>query len=101
MANVGGIIAAQRMRSERAMVQTLRAAEAFAPDRAVALPPQQNLGRLALRGLLHQTAIRQTAPGLYYLDEPVYAAVRTARRRLLVGLAVLVLVFGIAFALGT
>jgi len=101
MANVGGIVAARRMRSERIMVEALRAAEAFATDRAAPLPPQRNLGHLALRGLLRQKAIRQTSARLYYLDEPVYAAVRNSRRRLLIGVAVMLLIFGIVFALGT
>ena len=89
----GAVIAAKRMHAERAMIEALRAAEAFAADRAIPLAPDSNLARLALRGLLRQNAIRQGAPGHYYLDEPVYAGIRKARQRMLIGVAVIAVVF--------
>jgi len=101
MSSAGGIIAAQKIRAERQMIETLRAAQAFSPDRAVPLAPERNLARLALRGLLRQNAIRQAAPGTYYLDEPVYAAVRKSRQRLLIGVAAIALVFIVALAIAT
>ncbi|WP_426050510.1 M20/M25/M40 family metallo-hydrolase [Brevundimonas sp. SL161] len=97
----GAVIAAQRMRAERRMIEALRAAEAFSPDRAIPLAPDRNLARLALRGLLRQNAIRQARAGLYYLDEPVYAAVRKSRQRLLIGVGVIAVVFGVALAIAT
>jgi acetylornithine deacetylase/succinyl-diaminopimelate desuccinylase-like protein len=97
----GAVVAAKRMQAERRMIEALRAAQAFGPDSAIPLAPERNLGRLALRGLLRQGAIRQAASGLYYLDEPVYAAVRKSRQRLLIGLAVIAVVFGVALLIAT
>jgi hypothetical protein len=61
----GAVVAAQRMRAERRMIEALRAAGAFSPDRAIPLAPDRNLARLALRGLLRQNAIRQARAGVY------------------------------------
>lgn len=97
----GAVVAAQRMRAERRMIEALRAAGAFSPDRAIPLAPDRNLARLALRGLLRQNAIRQARAGVYYLDEPVYAAVRKSRQRLLIGVGVIAVVFGVALAIAT
>ena len=97
----GAVVAAQRMRAERRMIEALRAAGAFSPDRAIPLAPDWNLARLALRGLLRQNAIRQARAGVYYLDEPVYAAVRKSRQRLLIGVGVIAVVFGVALAIAT
>ena len=83
------------------MIEALRAAEAFSPDKAIPLAPDKNLARLALRGLLRQNAIRQAQAGFYYLDEPVYAAVRKSRQRMAIGVAVIVVVFGVAIAIAT
>ena len=97
----GAVVAAQRMRAERRMIEALRAAEAFSPDKAIPLSPDSNLARLALRGLLRQNAIRQAQAGFYYLDEPVYAAVRKSRQRMLIGVGVIAVVFGVAIAIAT
>lgn len=97
----GAAVAAIRMRAERQMIEALRAAEAFGPDKAIALAPDRNLGKLALRGLLRQNAVRQAQAGFYYLDETIYAAVRKERRRLAVGIAVIAIVFGVAIAIAT
>ncbi|WP_298162576.1 M20/M25/M40 family metallo-hydrolase [Brevundimonas sp.] len=99
--SAGAVIAAQRMRAERQMIEALKAAEAFSPEKAIPLAPDRNLARLALRGLLRQNAIRQARAGFYYLDEPVYAAVRKSRRRLLIGVAVIAVVFGVAVAIAS
>lgn len=99
--SAGAVIAAQRMRAERRMIEALRAAEAFSPDKAIPLAPDKNLARLALRGLLRQNAIRQAQAGFYYLDEPVYAAVRKSRQRLAIGVAVIAVVFIGAIVIAT
>lgn len=102
MANTTGtVVAAKRMQAERRMVEALREAEAFGPDKAIPLAPDRNLARLALRGLLRQNAIRQAQAGFYYLDEDVYAGVRKSRRRLAIGVAVIAVVFGVAIAIAT
>jgi len=97
----GAVIAAKRMQAERQMIEALKSAEAFSADKAIPLAPDKNLARLALRGLLRQNAIRQAQPGFYYLDEPVYAAVRKSRQRLLIGVAVIAVVFIGAIAIAT
>ena len=99
--SAGAVIAANRMRAERRMIETLREAEAFSPDKAIPLAPDRNLARLALRGLLRQNAIRQAQAGFYYLDEPVYAAVRKNRQRMLIGVVVVAIVLGGALAIAT
>ncbi len=99
--SAGAVIAAQKMRAERRMIEALREAQAFSPDRAIPLAPERNLSRLALRGLMRQNAIRQATPGTYYLDEPVYAAVRKHRQRMVIGVAVIAVVFGVALAIAT
>jgi acetylornithine deacetylase/succinyl-diaminopimelate desuccinylase-like protein len=99
--SAGAVIAAQRMQAERRMIEALKAAEAFSPDKAIPLAPDRNLARLALRGLLRQNAIRQAQAGFYYLDEPVYAAVRKSRQRMLIGVGVIAVVFGVAIAIAT
>ncbi len=102
MANTtGAVVAAKRMQAERRMIEALREAEAFGPDKAIPLAPERNLARLALRGLLRQNAIRQAQAGFYYLDEDVYAGIRKSRRRLAIGVAVIAVVFGVAIAIAT
>ena len=97
----GAVVAAKRMQAERQMIEALRAAEAFSSDRAIPLAPDRNLARLALRGLLRQNAVRQARAGFYYLDEPVYGAVRKNRQRMLIGVSVAAVVFGVAIATAT
>lgn len=97
----GAVVAAKRMQAERQMIEALRAAEAFGPDKAIPLMPEKNLGKLALRGLLRQNAVRQARTGFYYLDEPVYAGIKKTRQRLLIGVAVIAVVFGGALMIAT
>ncbi|MFC5346072.1 M20/M25/M40 family metallo-hydrolase [Brevundimonas staleyi] len=97
----GAVVAAKRMQAERQMIEALKAAEAFTPDKAIPLMPEKNLGKLALRGLLRQNAVRQAQAGFYYLDEPVYAGIRKTRQRLLIGVAVIAVVLGGALMIAT
>lgn len=97
----GAVVAAKRMQAERRMIEALRAAEAFCADKAIPLAPDKNLARLALRGLLRQNAVRQAQAGFYYLDEPVYAAIRKSRQRMLIGVGVIAVVFLGAIAIAT
>lgn len=97
----GAVVAAKRMQAERQMIEALRAAEAFSPDKAIPLAPDKNLARLALRGLLRQNAVRQAQAGFYYLDETTYGAVRKTRQRTLIGVAVIAVVFLGAIAIAT
>lgn len=97
----GAVVAAKRMQAGRQMIEALKAAEAFSPDKAIPLAPGRNLAKLALRGLLRQNAVRQAQAGFYYLDETIYEAVRKSRQRLLIGVAVIAVVFGVALAIAT
>ncbi len=97
----GAVVAAKRMQAERQIIEALQAAEAISPDKAIPLMPEKNLARLALRGLLRQSAVRQAQAGFYYLDEPVYAGVRKARQRTAIGVAVIAVVFLGAIAIAT
>lgn len=101
MSTTGAVVAAMRKRAERHMIEALRTAQAFGPDRAIPIVPDRNMGRLALRGLLRQNAVRQTSPGFYWLDEPVYAAVRETRKRLAIGVAIIAVVVLAAIAIAT
>lgn len=97
----GAVVAAKRMQAERRMIEALRAAEAFTPDKAIPLAPDKNLARLALRGLLRQNAVRQAQAGFYYLDETVYGVVKKTRQRTMIGVIVIAIVFGVALAIAT
>lgn len=97
----GAVVAARRFQAERRIIEALRAAEAFSPDKAIPISPDRNLGQLALRGLLRQNAVRQGQAGFYYLDEPVYAAVKKTRQRTMIGVAVIAVVFGGAILIAT
>jgi hypothetical protein len=88
-------VAAVIARREREVVDDFRAAGALAPATA---QPYTAIGlgeSLALKRLRDRAVIREAAPGTYYLDEEVWAAVRRTRRRIatmiLVVLAVMLL----------
>jgi hypothetical protein len=52
----------------------------------------------ALKRLHNSAVIRETSPGLYYLDEEVWIAVRRNRRRraLMIGLVLAIICLGFA-----
>jgi hypothetical protein len=80
-------------RSEREIVEHLRAAGATRPERAVPLPDLRPIASRRLRRLVNAQAVNETPAG-YWLDEDIYQGVRSDRR----GLALLML--GIAAAAG-
>ena len=80
-------------RSEREIVEHLRAAGATRPERAVPLHDLRPLAARRLRRLLNAQAVHE-APDGYWLDEEIYAGYRSDRR----GIAFLLL--GIAGAAG-
>jgi hypothetical protein len=68
---------------ERHVVEAFTSARATSPDRAVV--PEDigvDLGGVGGRRLLRRAVLREAAPGLYYLDEPSWRAMRSTRRRL-------------------
>ncbi|HJQ52794.1 MAG TPA: hypothetical protein VJ825_03015 [Gemmatimonadaceae bacterium] len=94
-------IAAVMRRREREVVDDFRAAGATSPERA---QPYTALGfgeSLALRRLHNRAVIREAAPGMFYLDEEVWATVRRTRRRIATVLILMMLIVlaGILFGI--
>ena len=76
------VAAAMRMR-EQEVIDDFRAAGAISPDRAQSYSAAGHGHYIAVRRLRNRAVIREAAPGVYYLDEEVWAAVQRTRRRLL------------------
>jgi hypothetical protein len=70
-------------RREQEVIDDFRAAGATSPERAQSYTAIGLGESLAVRRLRNRAVIRETAPGVYYLDEEVWAAVRRTRLRLL------------------
>jgi hypothetical protein len=75
-------IAAILRRREREVVDDFRAANALSPATAQSYTAMGLGQTLAVKRLHDRAVIREAAPGVYYLDEEVWAAVRRTRRRL-------------------
>ena len=86
-------IAIMRMK-EREVVDDFRAAGALTPSTAQSYTAMGFGESRAVKRLHREAVIREVSPGLYYLDEEVWTAVRGNRRRraLLIG-SVIVLIF--------
>jgi len=92
------VIAAAMRRREQEVIDDFLAAGATSPDKAQSYTAIGVGESLALRRLRNRAVIREAAPGVFYLDEEVWAAVRRTRLRILtVFISVLViLLLGIA-----
>ena len=77
------IVAAAMRRREQEVIDDFRAAGATAPERGQSYTAIGLGDSLALRRLRNRAVIREAAPGVYYLDEEVWAAVRRTRLRML------------------
>ncbi|HEV7389550.1 MAG TPA: hypothetical protein VGN73_13140 [Gemmatimonadaceae bacterium] len=75
--------AAAMRRREQEVIDDFRAAGATSPERAQAYEAIGLGETLAVRRLRNRAVIREGAPGVYYLDEEVWSAVRRTRHRLL------------------
>jgi hypothetical protein len=75
------IVAIMRRR-EQEVVDDFRAAGATSPASAQSYSSLGMGESLAIKRLHNRAVIREASPGLYYLDEEVWAAVRRTRRRL-------------------
>jgi hypothetical protein len=84
------VIAAAMRRREQEVIDDFRAAGATASDKAQSYTAIGIGESLALRRLRNRAVIREAAPGVYYLDEEVWSAVRRTRRRV-AGVIMLVL----------
>jgi hypothetical protein len=95
-----GAIAIMRMK-ERQVVDDFRAAGAITPSTAQSYAAMGFGETRAIKRLHDSAVIREASPGLYYLDEEVWTAVRRNRRRraVLVGsvLALIIIGFAIGF----
>ena len=81
---MGAAIAAAAMRRrEQQVIDDFRAAGATSPERAQSYTALGFGETLAVRRLRNHAVIREAGPGVYYLDEEVWEAVRRSRHRLL------------------
>jgi hypothetical protein len=86
-------IAAVIRRREREVVDDFRRAGATSPTTAKSLAEVGLEESWPVRRLQRRAVIREPQPGIFYLDEEVWAAVRRTRRRVaLVFLAVLLII---------
>jgi hypothetical protein len=87
-------------RREREVVDDFRAAGAISPATAQSYNAIGLGESMAIRRLHDRAVIRESAPGLWYLDEEVWTAVRRTRQRFAyVMLAVILMLFA-GFAMG-
>ena len=87
----GAAIIAIMRRREREVVDDFRAAGALSTSTAQSYTAIGLGHSRALKRLHDRAVIREAAPGLYYLDEEVWAAVRRIRWRLATVMLILVL----------
>jgi hypothetical protein len=87
-------------RREREVVDDFRSAGAISPATAQSYNAIGLGESLALRRLHDRAVIRESAPGLWYLDEEVWTAVRRTRRRVALAMVTIVLLLFAGFGLG-
>jgi hypothetical protein len=92
-------VAVMRLK-ERQVVDDFRAAGALTPATAQSYAAMGFGETLAVKRLHRDAVVREASPGLYYLDEEVWIAVRrNRRRRAAILLSVVALIF-LGFAVG-
>jgi len=99
---MGAAIAVAAMRRrEQEVIDDFRAAGATSPERAQSYTAIGLGDSLALRRLRNRPVIREAGPGVYYLDEEVWAAVRRIRLRMVTVFVTMLagLVIGILFGI--
>lgn len=86
------VIAALIARAERRVLAPFIEADATAPERAVAFTPEDGMEGGRFRSLVRAGALREAAPGHWWLDQAAYDARRGSRKRvvLLLPLALLI-----------
>ncbi|MDP9201534.1 MAG: hypothetical protein M3P26_06330 [Gemmatimonadota bacterium] len=94
-------VAAIMRRREREVVDDFRAASALSPSTAQSYTAIGLGHSLALKRLHNRAVIREAAPGAYYLDEEVWAAVRRTRKRIAMVLIAILVVLFLGGLLGT
>ena len=93
------VAAAMRIR-EQEVIDDFRAAGAISPDRAQSYAAVGRGGSLAVRRLRNRAVKREASPGVFYLDEEVWAAVRRTRLRMAMVLMAILAVLFVGVALG-
>src|SRR4051812_43050667 len=94
------VIAAAMRRREQEVIDDFRAAGATSPDRAQTYTAIGLGDSLAIRRLKNRAVIREAGPGVYYLDEEVWAAVQRTRMRLVITLLAILAVLLAGVLLG-
>jgi hypothetical protein len=94
-------VAAIMRKREREVVDDFRAASALSPSTAQSYTAVGLGHSLALKRLHDRAVIREAAPGVYYLDEEVWAAVRRTRKRIATVLIAILLLLFLGSLLGT
>jgi hypothetical protein len=87
-------------RREREVVEDFRAAGAISPATAQSYNAIGLGESMALRRLNERAVIRESAPGLWYLDEEVWTAVRRTRRRVALAMLTIIVMLFAGVALG-
>ena len=93
-------VAAILRKREQEVIDDFRAAGATSPDRAQSYHAIGLGDTLAIKRLENRAVIREAAPGTYYLDEEVWAAVVRTRRRLVITLLSLIALMALGVLLG-
>ena len=94
-------VAAVLRRREQEVVDDFRAANALSPSTAQSYTAMGFGQTLAVKRLHDRAVIREAAPGLFYLDEEVWAAVRRTRRRLATVIIVVLVIVLLGVVMGT
>jgi hypothetical protein len=87
-------------RREREVVDDFRAAGAISPATAQSYNAIGLGESMAIRRLHDRAVIRESASGLWYLDEEVWTAVNRTRRRVAFSMLALILILFAGFAMG-
>lgn len=93
-------IAAVIRRKEREVVDDFRRAGATSPTTAKSLADLGLEDSWPVRRLQRRAVIREPEPGIMYLDEEVWQAVRRTRRRVALALLTMILLLGFGIAIG-
>ena len=94
------VIAAVIRRREREVVDDFRRGGATAPTNAKSLADLGLEDSWPVRRLQRRAVIREPQPGIMYLDEEVWAAVRRTRRRVALTFVTVIVLIAIAIWIG-
>ena len=96
---MGAVVVAIVARKERDLVALFQRARATSSGTAQSLAALGASDDIALRRLRTRAVIRESAPGVYYLDEPSLAALTRLRHRLVFVILLLALAMAIVAVL--